>query len=287
MPGTSRARLQKLAGIGVTKAKAMAEELWAAGKDATVKAVLGENRFAEITRMREQRHAQTARGGSVADLHALIASGFRAGVIAADPPWPLTHYGERARGGVWGHYETMPLDAIKALPIASLAADDCALFLWCAWPNMPMWHQVIEAWGFRFTSLAFDWIKLNPSEGLHGSNGYTTRQNPEPCLLAKRGKPLRLDESVHSVIEAPVGVHSEKPDEAYRRMQRLFGGPYLELFARRPRAGWKTWGKELPPTRESWDEMWKRPFNYSKLNADAPPDDPWPDLPDFLRRTAP
>ena len=148
MPGTSRARLQKLAGIGVTKAKAMAEELWAAGKDATVKAVLGENRFAEITRMREQRHAQTARGGSVADLHALIASGFRAGVIAADPPWPLTHYGERARGGVWGHYETMPLDAIKALPIASLAADDCALFLWCAWPNMPMWHQVIEAWGF-------------------------------------------------------------------------------------------------------------------------------------------
>src|SRR5262245_47111124 len=41
----------------------------------------------------------------------------------------------------------MPLDAIKTLPIASLAADDCALFLWCTWPNMPMWRQVIEAWG--------------------------------------------------------------------------------------------------------------------------------------------
>jgi len=182
----------------------------------------------------------------------------------------------------------MPLDAIKALPIASLAADDCALFLWCTWPNMPMWHQVIEAWGVRFTSLAFDWIKLNRNgEGLHWGTGYNTRQNPEPCILAKIGNPLRLDEGVRSVIMAPVGAHSEKPDEAYRRMQGLFGGPYLELFASRPRAGWKTWGKELPPTRESWDEMWKRPFNYSKLNAGAPPDDPWPDLPDFLRRTAP
>lgn len=105
--------------------------------------------------------------------------------------------------------------------------------------------------------------------------------------MAKIGNPLRLDAGVHSVIIVPVGADYEKPDEAYRRMQRLFGGPHLELFASSPRAGWKTWGKELPPTRESWDEMWKRPFNYSKLNAGAPPDDPWPDLPDFLRRTAP
>jgi N6-adenosine-specific RNA methylase IME4 len=43
----------------------------------------------------------------------------------------------------------------------------------------------------------------------------------------------------------PVGEHSEKPDEAYRRMQRLFGGPYLELFARKERPGWKTWGNEI------------------------------------------
>jgi hypothetical protein len=55
---------------------------------------------------------------------------------------------------------------------------------------------------------------------------------------------LRLDEGVHSVIMAPVGAHSQKPDEAYARMERLFGGPYLELFARRPRAGWTTWGDE-------------------------------------------
>src|SRR5215472_18212645 len=108
----------------------MAEELWAAGKDATVKAVLGENRFAEITRMREERRAQTAQGGSVADLHTLIASGFRAGVIAADPPWSFNYYSERADRAVFNHYEMMSFDAIKALPVAKLAADDSALFLW-------------------------------------------------------------------------------------------------------------------------------------------------------------
>jgi hypothetical protein len=87
-------------------------------------------REAEIELERAERRKQTAQGGSVADLHALIASGYRAGLIAIDLPWPFTTYSERARGGVWEHYETMTLDEIKALPIAALAADDCALFMW-------------------------------------------------------------------------------------------------------------------------------------------------------------
>jgi N6-adenosine-specific RNA methylase IME4 len=131
--------------------------------------------------------------------------------------------------------------------VRQLAAKDCAIFMWATWPFMPVWNEVIEAWGFRFSGLAFDWIKLNPSgEGLHWGTGYGTHANPEPCMLAKLGNPLRLDEGVHSVIMTPVGHHSEKPDEAYSRMERLFGGPRLELFARRPRAGWITWGDELP-----------------------------------------
>jgi len=79
-------------------------------------------REAEIAQEREERRARTALGGSVADLHALIASGFRAGVIGIDPPWPFETFSQRARGGVWEHYETMPLGAIKALPVAQLAA---------------------------------------------------------------------------------------------------------------------------------------------------------------------
>jgi N6-adenosine-specific RNA methylase IME4 len=204
-------------------------------------------REAEIAQQRAERRARTAQGGTVDDLHALAASGFRAGVIAADVPWPFKTP-DRSKHAVFEHYETMPLDEIKALPVAKLAAKDCALFLWVTWPFMPVWHEVIEAWGFNYSSLAFDWIKTNPNgEGLRRwGNGYGTIANPEPCLLARRGKPLRLNADVHSVIMAPAGAHSEKPDEAYRRIERLYPGPYLELFARRPREGWMCWGDEVP-----------------------------------------
>ena len=206
-------------------------------------------REAEIAQERAERRAQNASGGSVADLHALIASGFRAGTIAIDAPWPFEYYSERAAHAVFEHYETMSVDDIKALPVGELAADDCALFMWATWPNLPIWNEVITAWGFNYSGLAFDWVKLNANgKGLHLGTGHGgTRANPEPCLLARRGNPLRLDQGVHSVVMTPVGAHSEKPDEAYRRMERLFGGPYLELFARKPRDRWTTWGDEVPP----------------------------------------
>ena len=75
--------------------------------------------------------------------------------------------------------------------------------------------------------------------------GYHTRANTEPCLLATRGNPPRLADDVHQVIMAPVGEHSAKLDEAYSRIRRLYPGPYLELFARKPRDGWTVWGNEV------------------------------------------
>jgi N6-adenosine-specific RNA methylase IME4 len=211
-------------------------------------------REAEIAQEREERRARTELGGSVADLHKLIADGFRAGIIAIDPPWPFAGWSERSRMPT-DHYETMTIEEIKALPIKALAAEHCAVFCWVTWPFMPVWAPVLEAWGLTFSGLAFDWIKLNrDGEDLHWGTGYGTRANPEPCVLAKIGNPLRLDEGVHSVIMARVGAHSEKPDEAYRRMERLFGGRRLELFARKPREGWHTWGDELPmPTCDRLD----------------------------------
>ena len=64
-------------------------------------------------------------------------------------------------------------------------------------------------------------------------------------LYAIKGKPKRMTEEVHQVVIAPVSEHSEKPDEVYHRIERLYRGPYLELFARRPREHWVCWGNEL------------------------------------------
>ena len=105
-------------------------------------------------------------------------------------------------------------------------------------------------------SSIFVWVKTTKNaeaialdgKGLHWGEGLTgTRSNTEVCLLATRGNPLRLAADVHQVVIAPVGEHSEKPDEVYRRICRLYPGPYLELFARKEREGWTTWGDELPP----------------------------------------
>jgi N6-adenosine-specific RNA methylase IME4 len=208
-------------------------------------------REVEVAQAREERQARTALGGSVADLEALIASGYRAGVIGIDASWPFDTYNDRSPRVVGSHFEPMTIEEIKALPIRRLAASACGIFVWGTWPLMPVWAPVLEAWGVEYSGLAFDWIKLNADGSLHTGTGYNTRQNPEPCFLGKIGSPLRLRADVHSVIMAPVGAYAEKPEEAYRRMERLYPGPYLELFARKPREGWTTWGDELPPLHEA------------------------------------
>jgi N6-adenosine-specific RNA methylase IME4 len=211
---------------------------------------------AAIEQERETYRARVRHGGTVADLTALAASGFRAGVIVPDPPWPFETWSEAGRQrSPDRHYDTMTIDAIKALPVAQLAAKDCALLLWGVWPKLPCVLDVMAAWGFKYKSLGFIWVKTNPNaecieldgDGLFTGMGRSaTRANTEPCLLATRGAPLRLAEDVHQVVIAPVGEHSAKPDEVYRRIERLCPGPYLELFARHPREGWMCWGDELP-----------------------------------------
>ncbi len=71
-----------------------------------------------------------------------------------------------------------------------------------------------------------------------------TRANPEPCLLATRGRPKRQSGDVRKLLIEPCREHSRKPDAAYTRIERLLPGPYLELFARRSRPGWDGFGNQ-------------------------------------------
>jgi N6-adenosine-specific RNA methylase IME4 len=196
---------------------------------------------AEVFRRRVASRKQLDGGCTVSDLDELIASGARFPVILAGPPWM---YGG---GAAERHYETQTIDEIKAMPVEQLAADDCALFLWCVMPLLPEALQVIEAWGFTFKTAAFNWVKQNPSgAGLFMGRGNWTRSNAELCLLATRGSPRRQATDVDQVIMSPVAEHSRKPDEAQDRIERLIDGPYLELYARRPRSRWTVWGNEIP-----------------------------------------
>lgn len=138
------------------------------------------------------------------------------------------------------------------MPIADLAAEDCCLFLWSCWPTLEDAWSVISAWGFEYKTCAFDWIKAHAgqvemfrddADALMGM-GYWTRSNSEPCLLATRGRPKRLNADVRQGIIEPRREHSRKPDCVHERVERLVPGPYLELFARQRRPGWDCWGNE-------------------------------------------
>jgi N6-adenosine-specific RNA methylase IME4 len=177
------------------------------------------------------------------------------GVVLADPPWRFKTWDkresitQRTSGRV--HYQTMATEQIATLPIHDVVADDCALFLWVSWPQLEDALTVIKAWGFRYKTCGFDWVKANPyklwalQEDISMGMGYWTRSNTEPCLLATRGKPKRLHRDVRMGIIEPRQEHSRKPDCVRTKIERLVSGPYLELFGRQERAGWTVRGDQI------------------------------------------
>jgi N6-adenosine-specific RNA methylase IME4 len=224
------------------------ESIEADARDKITRAVRNVVREIEIEQERAPYATRIHQGGTVADLKALAASGKKFGGICVDPPWSFEVYsGKGKQKAAERHYDVMSLDDIKALPIADLAATDCALFLWAVWPRLPDALEVIRAWGFEFKTAGFVWVKQNRGgEGLFTGMGFWTRANTEPCLLATRGSPLRLAADVHQVILSPVREHSRKPDEVRSRIERLVAGPHLELFGREQAPGWTVWGNEIP-----------------------------------------
>lgn len=100
-----------------------------------------------------------------------------------------------------------------------------------------MGSHLIDAWGFNYKSLGWDWAKYKAVTDRHafglGCSG--TRKNIEPCLLATRSAPKRLANDVPDLLFAKRCDRSQKPDEQYERVQALYAGSYLEQFARQAR----------------------------------------------------
>lgn len=170
------------------------------------------------------------------------------GIIYADPPWHYRVYSKKGAGrSAESHYPTMTIEEIQALPVSELADKDCALFMWITFPLLKESLSVLSAWGFKFKTIAFVWIKQNrKSDSQFWGMGYRTRANAEFCVLATKGKPKRMAKNVHQVIISHIEEHSKKPDEARRRIVRLMGDlPRIELFARQKSAGWDVWGNEV------------------------------------------
>lgn len=188
----------------------------------------------------------------------------KAACILADPPWKFNAYdgrdGPPSRAQKWGlacaHYSTTSTEDLMTIPVADMAAKDCALFMWVVDSNMEQAFALGRAWGFEYKTCAFVWVKSNlggwPREGL----GYWTRKQTEQCWLFTRGSPKRISKSVPQLIHCKRGAHSAKPDQQYTQIEALVGGPYLEMFARSRRPGWMAWGDEVGIRDGSLAELW-------------------------------
>jgi len=173
----------------------------------------------------------------------------RADVILADPPWKFRVWDKDTGQGrsAESHYPTMDVDAICNLPIGTIVNKNAALFLWTTFPVLLDAFRVIDAWDFTYKTIAWNWIKSNRGGFGHFMGmGYYTRTNSEPCLLAIKGRMPVVARDVLSLIYSPVREHSRKPDEQYNKIERLYPDKtYVELFARRKRDGWLSWGNEI------------------------------------------
>jgi N6-adenosine-specific RNA methylase IME4 len=203
------------------------------------KEILAAAREIKAAKAEVKREQKIERIAKIAEAPApALALGKRFPVILADPPWKYED--DETRGAAEDHYPTMDVEQICSLPVLEHATDDAILFLWATSPLLQDALAVMNAWDFDYRS-SIVWVK--PRTGM----GHWVRVNHEFLLVGVRGKmpapPPKARPS--SIITAPVGPHSAKPEESYRRIEEMYPRlPRLELFARRPRKGWTVWGNQ-------------------------------------------
>lgn len=168
-------------------------------------------------------------------------------VVLADPPWSFKTWSPKGQGRA-PKYSTMSLDKIAALPVAQIADDNCALFLWVlGWIPPRAIADVVDNWGFIYKTVAFDWWKVTQDDLPRAAKGYYTRASSERCILATRGTVpvLPRRRPIQAIIANPT-KHSKKPIEAYEKIERMYpDAKKIELFARAEREGWDSIGEEI------------------------------------------
>jgi N6-adenosine-specific RNA methylase IME4 len=168
--------------------------------------------------------------------------------LLADPPWRFRH--RTGKISPEHHrlvrYDTMSPAEIAALPVGDVLAPDAHCYLWVPNALLAEGLQVLDGWGFRYKTMLI-WHKVRRDGASDGRGvGFYFRNVTEPVLFGVRGR-LRTSGPARrqvNLLATQKREHSRKPDELYPLIEACSPGPYLELFARYPRAGWTSWGDE-------------------------------------------
>jgi N6-adenosine-specific RNA methylase IME4 len=224
---------------------------------------LSENKFYELLeagiinpgmQRKDIKQAETAekverRNTRERDLALKMPTG-KVAVIVSDDEWDQQVY-SRETGmdrHAATHYETAS-DAHTAEELHErtkarfdCAADDCVLFMWSTNQHLDIAIDLLRLRGFKYVSnhaWGKDKIAL----------GYWNRNKHEILLIGVRGNiPCPAPGTQwDSLVMAPVGEHSEKPECFLEMIEQYFPTlPKIELNRRGPpRPGWDAWGNEV------------------------------------------
>lgn len=179
--------------------------------------------------------------------------------IYADPPWPMiSGVGKFANGllkpsnqqftgiNITKHsYKSMSIKDLCNVSIPT--AEACALFMWTVSMFLPQALKVGKAWGFRYSTVAFIWIKQTNNGNISLGKGTYTLPGAEICLLFTKGTILKewKNHITRQVVFAERTGHSIKPACIRTAISCLLPGPRLELFARTKTKGWDVFGDQV------------------------------------------
>lgn len=180
--------------------------------------------------------------------------------VVADPPWPyrspgkfgatLEHRPNRDKttgagnAGSRSRYGAMGISEICRIKFQ--AHENAHLYLWFTNSFAVEAHEIARAWGFR-PSTILTWVKTRQADGQPSMKmGYYFRGATEHILFAVKGSlRLRAERALPTAYLWPRLPHSVKPESFYSIVEEASPPPYLELFARRRRLGWDSWGNEI------------------------------------------
>jgi len=186
-------------------------------------------------------------------LPAVVGSQTKYQIVYADPAWDFKGGGIYQDNGrkdrsISSQYKLTKTNDMAKLPIKDITDTDAFLFMWCTDSHLKQGIELMEAWGFRYSTIAFIWVKQYASGSLCSNVGRWTMKNCEIVLLGLKGTPLKYKKAknIKQLVMAERTGHSVKPDEVRNRISQLCGDlPRIELFARIKTDGWDVFGNEV------------------------------------------
>lgn len=196
-----------------------------------------------------------------------FAQGSRFATVLADPPWQFQNRTGKIAPEHWrlSRYQTMSTDEISELPVDSVVEGTAHLYLWVPNALLPDGLAVMNRWGFTYKTNIV-WRKLRKDGGSDGRGvGFYFRNVTELLLFGTRGKNARTlppGRSQVNYLGTRKREHSRKPDEQYDLIESCSPGPYIELFSRGTRSGWRSWGNQA-------DEGYRPDWSTYAYNSSA------------------